>query len=163
MASEWVMYIAVIAIGVLTIAGVTLTFNAININTLEDTVEIGLNEVVNTVAKEVKNILEIGLDTDPLTRVSITKSLNIPNAISGHQFQITFRVFPGANHWFIEASDITDPELTDILYETTLPWTNVTLSNLAGNGIPVIYSYNTEHFITFLRSEGTDIFKIIIA
>jgi len=82
MASEWVMYISVVAIGVLAIAGVTLTFNAINTNTLENTIEVGLNEISTTIAEELKNILEIGLNTDPLTRVVINRTLNLPTDLS---------------------------------------------------------------------------------
>ena len=162
MASEWVMYISVVAIGVLAIAGVTLTFNAINTNTLENTVEVGLNEIVNTVAEELKNILEIGLNTDPLTRVVINRTLNLPTDLSGHSYEVHFRVLPGAKHWYVEAVDIDDPEVDNIPYETTIPWRNVTLSSAGGTGLPVIYSYETQHYMSFVRNEGSDAFRIII-
>ncbi|MHA1185572.1 MAG: hypothetical protein ACTSSK_01655 [Candidatus Heimdallarchaeota archaeon] len=78
MASEWVMYLSVVAIGVLMIAGVTLTFNSISMNTIENTVAVGLNEVVNTVAKEIKTVLELGMNADPLSRIAINRTFSLP-------------------------------------------------------------------------------------
>lgn len=162
MASEWIMYISVVALGVLTIAGVTLTFNAINTNTLEDTVEVGLNEVVNTISEHIKNVLELGLQQDPLTEVIINRTLNLPTDISGHDYQITFRILPGANHWFINAIDVNDEGVSEILFETTIPWRDVTLVDADGSGLPVVTSSLEQHFVAFQSNEGTEAFRIII-
>ncbi len=162
MASEWVMYISVVAIGVLTIAGVTLSFNAINTNTLENTIEIGLTEVVNTISEELKNVLELGLQTDPLTRVNINRSLDIPLQLSGHEYEVYFKILVGAKHWFIEAKDISNTDMDEILFETTIPWQDVTLTSVGGIGLPVISSLYDQHFICFVRNEGTESFRIIV-
>ncbi|NHK32971.1 MAG: hypothetical protein FK730_16610 [Asgard group archaeon] len=161
MASEWIMYISVIAIGVLTIAGVTLSFNAINTTTLENTVEVGLKEVVNTIAEELKNVLELGLQMDPLTRVNINRSLDLPLALSGHEYEVYFKIFVGAKHWFIEANDLSNDDL-EVVFETTIPWQDVTLTSVGGIGLPVISSLYDQHFISFVRSEGTESFRIIV-
>ena len=162
MASEWVMYLSVLAIGVLTIAGVTITFNSINVNTIENTVEVGLNEVATEVAKELKDLLEFGLATDPLTRVMINRTMSLPTDIASHFYEIRFRVLPGTNHWFIEAYDVTDIDIPTIIYETALPWRNVTLSNAAGTGLPVLESQNLQHNLCFYRSEGTTTFRLYV-
>ncbi|MBK5112355.1 MAG: hypothetical protein KGD59_10420 [Candidatus Heimdallarchaeota archaeon] len=162
MASEWVMYISVIAIGVLTIAGVTITFNAINQSTLENTIEVELNEVATTIASELKDMLELGLSMDPLTQVMINRSLSLPYDVSGHSYEVTFIALPGAKHFFIKAVDTSDQDVSTIQFETTIPWRNVTLSNVAGTGLPQITSGVLQHFISFQRTEGTDSFKIVI-
>ena len=162
MASEWIMYISVVAIGVLAIAGVTLTFNAINTNTIEDTVEVGLNELANTISEEIKNVLELGLQQDPLTKVLINRTLNLPLDISGHDYQVTFRILPGANHWFIEAIDLNDEGVSEIVFETTIPWRDVTLVSASGSGLPVVTSSLDQHFVAFESNEGTEAFRIII-
>ena len=162
MASEWVMYLSVVAIGVLMIAGVTLTFNSINMNTIENTVEVGLNEVANTVAKEIKTVLELGMNADPLARIAINRTLSLPFELSGHKYQISFKVFPGANHWFIEAIDTTDTAAREITYETIIPWRNVTLTNAAGVGLPILDSSNYQHHINFFSAEGSVTFRIYI-
>ncbi len=162
MASEWVMYISVVAIGVLTIAGVTITFNAINQSTLENTIEVELNEVATIIANELKDILELGLSMDPLTQVMINRSLTLPFDVSGHSYEVSFTALPGAKHFFIEATDTSDQAIGSVQFETTVPWRNVTLSNVAGNGLPLITSGELQHFISFQRTEGTDSFKIVI-
>ena len=116
MASEWVMYISVAAIGILLIAGVTLTFNTINLNTIENTVEVGLNDVANTIANEIKDVLEFGLSelattADITTQIAINRTVVLPEDISGHDYEIVFKVFPGAKHWIIEAQDVTDTSM----------------------------------------------------
>ncbi|HUT82039.1 MAG TPA: hypothetical protein VMZ29_12635 [Candidatus Bathyarchaeia archaeon] len=162
MASEWVMYLSVIAIGVLTIAGVTLTFNAINTNTLENTVEIGLNEIVSTVASELKNVLELGLQTDPLTAVTINRSLDLPSELSGHNYLVQFKILPSGKHWYIEAVD-TIQDNTVVIFETTLPWRDVSLTSPDGLSLPLIQSnVGDQHYVCFLRNEGTQAFRIII-
>lgn len=162
MASEWVMYLSVVAIGVLMIAGVTLTFNSININTIENTVEVGLNEVVNTVAKEIKTVLELGMNADPISRIAINRTFSLPFELSGHKYQVSFKVLPGANHWFIEAADITDTNIGEMTYETIVPWRNVTLTNAAGSGLPLLLSENYQHHINFFSAEGSLTFRIYI-
>ncbi|MHA1243218.1 MAG: hypothetical protein ACTSP7_01475 [Candidatus Heimdallarchaeota archaeon] len=162
MASEWVMYLSVVAIGVLMIAGVTLTFNSISMNTIENTVAVGLNEVVNTVAKEIKTVLELGMNADPLSRIAINRTFSLPFDFSGHKYQISFKVLPGANHWFIEAADITDENINEISYETIVPWRNVTLTNAAGTGLPLLLSENYQHHIDFFSAEGSESFRIYI-
>ena len=162
MASEWVMYISVIAIGVIAIAGVTLTFNTINTNTIESTVEVGLNDVLNTVAEELKNVLELGLQTDPLTKVAINRTLSLPADISGHRYEVSFKVLPGAKHWFMEATDITDSSISDIPFETTVPWQDVTLVNKAGTGLPLLSSDSFQQHIDFIRAAGSNTFTIYI-
>jgi hypothetical protein len=162
MASEWVMYLSVVAIGVLMIAGVTLTFNSININTIENTVEVGLNEVVNTVAKEIKSVLEMGMNADPISRIAINRTFSLPFDFSGHKYQVSFRVIPGANHWFIEAADTTDDNINEITYETIVPWRNVTLTNKAGTGLPILSSENFQHHIDFYSAAGSTAFRIYI-
>lgn len=162
MASEWVMYLSVVAIGVLTIAGVTITFNTINLNTIENTIEVGLNEAIQTVSQELKSVLELGMNTDPLARVNINRTLNLPTDLSGHEYRITFRVLPGAKNWILEGIDTSDDTFDELSYETTLPWRDVTLSNKAGTGLPVINSYNNQHQISFVRAAGSDAFTIYI-
>jgi len=162
MASEWVMYISVVAIGVLAIAGVTITFNAINQSTLENTIEVELNEIATIIANELKDILELGLSMDPLTQVMINRSLSLPLDVSGHSYEVSFKVLSGAKHFFIEARDTSDQDVDAVQFETTVPWGNVTLSNVAGNGLPLITSGVLQHFISFQRAEGTDSFKIVI-
>ncbi|MCF2143012.1 MAG: hypothetical protein ACTSXO_06310 [Candidatus Heimdallarchaeota archaeon] len=162
MPQEWVMYISVVAIGVLTIAGVTLTFNSINTTTLENTIEVGLNEVAFSVAQEIKNVLELGLQQDLTGRVIINRSLILPLDLSSHDYQITFRILPGANHWFIEASDLTDSNIQEVVFETTIPWRNVTLVSPSGLGLPVITSTLDQHYVAFQSLEGTEAFRIII-
>lgn len=163
MASEWVMYISVVAIGVLAIAGVTLTFNTINLNTVENTVEVGLREISTTIANELKAVLELGANTDPLTRVEINRTLDLPRRIAGHEYEVNFLVFPGANHWFIEAVDTTDSTISEFIFETTVPWQGVSLSNKAGTGLPIISSSNYQHHIDFIRTAGSNSFTIYIS
>jgi hypothetical protein len=163
MASEWVMYLSVVAIGVLTIAGVSLTFTAINQNTIENTIEVGLNEVLNTVAEELKNVLELGLQSDPLTYVYINRSLVLPTDLSGHDYEVYFKVLPGAKHWFIEAQDIQDTDIPEKSFETSIPWNDVSLLAVDGLSLPVISSLYDQHFITFIRNQGTEAFRIIIS
>lgn len=162
MASEWVMYLSVIAIGVLAIAGVTLTFNTINLNTVENTVEVGLTEAIQTVAREIKSVLELGLNTEPLTRVAINRTLSLPTDLSGHEYQITFKVLPGAKNWIIEGVDITDTDSDEVPYETTIPWQSVSLTNEGGTGLPVIKSIDAQHHIDFIRATGSNTFTIYI-
>lgn len=162
MASEWVMYISVIAIGVIAISGVTLTFNAININTIESTVEVGLNDVLNTVAEELKNVLELGMSTDPQTRVAINRTLSLPIGISGHHYEISFKVLPGAKHWFMVAIDSSDSSISEIPFETTIPWQDVSLVNKAGTGLPLLYSESFQQHIDFIRAAGSNTFTIYI-
>ncbi|TET32240.1 MAG: hypothetical protein E3J70_01220 [Candidatus Heimdallarchaeota archaeon] len=162
MASEWVMYISVVSIGVLAIAGVTITFNAINQSTLENTIEVELNEIAITIANELKELLELGLSMDPFTQVMINRSLTLPFDVSGHSYEVSFIAIPDAKHFFIEAIDTSDQAVGTVQFETTIPWRNVTLSNVAGNGLPLITSGELQHFISFQRTEGTDSFKIVI-
>ncbi len=162
MASEWVMYISVIAIGVLTIAGVTITFNTINQATLENTIEVELNEIATTIATELKDLLEFGLSMDPLTYIMLNRSLSLPYDVKGHSYEVSFTALPGAKHYFIRAADTTDQGVGEIQFETTIPWRNVTLSGVAGIGLPVITGGEFQHFISFQRAEGTDSFKIVI-
>ena len=162
MASECVMYISVISIGVLLIAGVSLTFNAITNNTLENTVEAGLDEIVNIIYMELKNVLELGMQMDPLTRVVLNRSLDLPRDIAGHFYTINFKVLPGAKHWFIEAVDLNDRTINPIIYESTIPWRNVTLVSGTGTGLPTINSNEAQHYLCFQRSEGTETFRIRI-
>ncbi|MHA1126146.1 MAG: hypothetical protein ACTSO7_14445 [Candidatus Heimdallarchaeota archaeon] len=162
MPSEWVMYLSVVAIGVLMIAGVTLTFNSISMNTIENTVEVGLNEVVNLVAKELKSVLELGMNADPISRIAINRTFSLPPDLSGHKYQVSFRVLPGANHWFIEAADVTDTDMGEVTYETVVSWRDVTLTNAAGTGLPLLESDNVQHHINFFSAEGSITFRIFI-
>jgi hypothetical protein len=162
MANEWIMYLSIVSIGVLTIAGVSLTFNAINVNTVENTVEIGLNEVINTVAEELKYVLELGLQSDPLTRVYINRSLELPTDLSGYEYQVTFKILPYANHWFIEAEVLSDDDIEPIEFETTIPWQDVSLTSSDGLGLPVISSLYDQHFVSFVRNQGTEAFRIMV-
>lgn len=162
MASEWIMYISVVAIGVVAIAGVTLTFNTINMNTIESTVEVGLNDVLNSIAEELKNVLELGMSTDPQTRVAINRTLSLPLDISGHHYEISFKVLPGAKHWFMEATDITDSSISEISFETTIPWQDVSLVNKAGTGLPLLSSNSFQQHIDFIRAAGSNTFTIYI-
>ncbi len=162
MASEWVMYISVIAIGVIAIAGVTMTFNMINTNTIESTVEVGLNDVLNTVAEELKNVLELGMGTDPQTRVAINRTLSLPIDISGHHYEISFKVLPGAKHWFMVAIDNSDASISEIPFETTVPWQDVSLVNKAGTGLPLLSSDSFQQHIDFIRAAGSNTFTIYI-
>ncbi|NHJ47571.1 MAG: hypothetical protein FK733_07275 [Asgard group archaeon] len=162
MASEWIMYLSIVSIGVLTIAGVSLTFNAINVNTIENTVEIGLNEIVNTIAEELKYVLELGLQSDPLTRVNINRSLELPTDLSGYEYEVDFKILPGAKHWYIEAKVLSDADISEIEYETTIPWQDVTLTSTDGFGLPIISSLHDQHFVSFIRNQGTEAFRIIV-
>ena len=156
------MYISVIAIGVIAIAGVTLTFNTININTIESTVEVGLNDVLQTMAEELKNVLELGMSTDPQTRVAINRTLSLPVDISGHRYEVSFRALLGAKHWFMEATDITDSAVSTITLETTVPNQDVSIINKAGTGLPIIRSDSFQQHIDFIRAAGSNTFVIYI-
>ncbi|MHA1212067.1 MAG: hypothetical protein ACTSSH_06365 [Candidatus Heimdallarchaeota archaeon] len=163
MASEWVMYLSVIALGVLTIAGVTITFNAISNSTLENTVEVGLNEVVSTVAQELKGVLELGLQSDPLTAVTINRTLDLPDDLVGHDYEVYFKIYPSSKHWFIQAVDITSDKTSEILFETTLPWADVTIQSPGSLSLPILSSTSDlQHYICFFRIEGAQAFSIII-
>jgi hypothetical protein len=156
------MYISVLAIGILAIAGVTVTFNRINLSTVESTVEAGLQEVAATVATELKNVLELGLNTDPQTKVMINRTLTLPRDLSGHQYTIQFTILPNYNHYIIVATDITDSLVDEVSFETTIPWTDVSLTNQEGTGIPILRSNNLQHHLNFLRTEGSTLYKILI-
>lgn len=162
MASEWVMYISVLGLGVLLIAGVTLTFNNLNNNTIENNIEIGLLEINSLIAKELKTIFELGVNSDPNTPVTINRTLSLPTDLSGHQYRIEFTITGDANHWIIVGSDITDNQVDEVRLETSLAWRSVSLFNKKGTGLPTIQSNNFQHYLSFIRTAGTSIYKIYI-
>ncbi|TFF85281.1 hypothetical protein EU523_00080 [Candidatus Heimdallarchaeota archaeon] len=162
MASEWVMYLSVLALGVLTIAGVSLSFEVMNLRVTENTVEVGLSETTSFIAKELKSVLELGMMNDPLTLVQINRSFSLPSDLAGHQYEIHFKVLPNSNHWFIEGEDTTDSKTEIVEYETTIPWRNVTLYNDQGTGLPIIRSSSFQHYVKFIRASGTSSIRIYI-
>ncbi|MHA1220207.1 MAG: hypothetical protein ACTSQB_00570, partial [Candidatus Heimdallarchaeota archaeon] len=103
--------------------------------TLENTVEVGLNEVVSTVAQELKGVLELGLQSDPLTAVTINRTLDLPDDLVGHDYEVYFKIYPSSKHWFIQAVDITSDKTSEI---------------------------DLQHYICFFRIEGAQAFSIII-
>lgn len=159
MASEWVMYLAIIGIGVVTIAGVTSTFDLMNLNVADSTVEVGLQEVASIVAKEMKKVYELGLSTDPLTEVTITQILNLPTDIAGRQYVIEFSRRIGSNNLYLKAIDLESP--LEIIYETTLP-RDIILESPTGELDPPIRSANYQHFLSFQRTGGSSVYRIII-
>jgi hypothetical protein len=98
---------------------------------------------------------------DPLTRVNINRSLDLPLALSNHEYEVYFKILVGAKHWFIEAKDLSNDDLV-VGFETTIPWQDVTLTSIGGIGLPIVSSSYDQHFICFERNEGTESFRIII-
>ena len=90
MPSEYIMYLSILLVGTLAIAGISVTMMAIN-NTMEETaIETSMENILQNIAETIHNLINEGQNQIYLGALTITmqRPISLPEEIHGESYEI---------------------------------------------------------------------------
>ncbi len=144
MPSEYIMYLSILLVGTLAIAGISVTMMAIN-NTMEETAfETNLENILQNLAETIHNLVNEGQNQITLGALSITmqRPLSLPEEVQGEPYLI--EVTSTVSSYSLKATAIENAEVyvtISLFIEPTVLLMSGTISSL--NPAPtIVYEYD---------------------
>jgi hypothetical protein len=144
MPSEYIMYLSILLVGTLAIAGISVTMIAIN-NTMEVTaIETNMENITQNIAETIHNLINEGQEQIYLGALTITmqRPISLPEEIHGEPFKIEITSTVGS--YFLKASALENEEVTvsiSLFIDPSSLSMSGTISSL--NPAPtIVYEYN---------------------